>query len=188
MISTVVSTVILAVFYICLAIIVFAPTIYAAWFYLVARKLSRGKSRVPTALVTTFLLNLGVAYFIGRVAFDVVVTRSVSRNNGLAEQTIRNAVRSQEAFRARNGRYYAIGPVRGPHKTDHGLVIEKDVILQVRPRWEDSGGKDDSFEAYAVHVWGREVYLNTKEGDIEKEPFDSQKAKAIRSKLMRSVK
>ncbi len=188
MISTLVSTVILALVYVCLGIIVFAPTIFSVWFYLAARKLSPGKARVPKTLVTTFLVNLVVAFFVGRLAFDVFVTRSLSLNNALAEQTIRAAVQSQEEFHARHGRYYPVGPVRGPYRNEHGLVIGKDVILQVRPLWEDSGSKDDAFEAYAVHVWGREVYFNTREGDIEKEPFDSPKAKNIRSKLIRSVK
>ncbi|MEW6347714.1 MAG: hypothetical protein AB1646_01515 [Thermodesulfobacteriota bacterium] len=188
MTSKIVSMLILALIYACLAIIVFAPTIFAVWFYAVGRRLSPGKTRIPVALVTVFLVNLVVAFFVGKLAFDVFVTRSLSQHNARAEQTMRNAIRSQEEFHARHGRYYSVGPIRGPYTNEHGLAIEKDVILQVRPLWEESGGKDDSFEAYAVHVWGREVYLNTKEGDIEKEPFDSHKAKNIRSKLMRSVK
>ena len=48
--------------------------------------------------------------------------------------------------------------------------------------------EDDSFEAYAVHMFGRHVYINTNNGKIHTEPVDSEKAKEIRSKLVRIVR
>ncbi len=188
MIASVVGTAIIILIYVCLAIIVFSPTIFAGWFYLVARRITRGKAPVPTSLVTTLVVNVLVVLVVGCLAFDHFVTGLVTENDALAEKTLRIAVQCQQEFHVRRGRYYSVGPVRGPYKTADGLEVAKDVILQMRASWEEGTGKDDTFEAYAVHVFGRGVYFNTKGGEIHKEPDASEKAKTIRGRLIRSVK
>jgi hypothetical protein len=188
MLATIVGTTIIALVYICLAIIVFSPTIFAGWFFVVSRRLSREKAGVPKLLLATFTINVIVVFLLGRVAFDHFVIKSVYENDAQVEITMRNAVQSQVEFHARHGRYYAVGPVRGPFRNEHGLEVPKDVILQMRPRWEDVTSRDDSFEACAVHVLGRDAYFNGKDGEIHKAPDASERARAIRSKLVRSVR
>ncbi len=188
MISSVIGTIIVVLVYVCLAIIVFSPTIFAGWFYVVSVRISRRKAPVSTSLFTTFAINVLVALFLARLAFYQFVAKSVSENDALAQWSLGSAVQSEITNHSRRGRYYSEGPLRGPYKNAHGLELGKDVILQMRVTGEQGVSRDDSFEAYAVHVFGRHVYINTNDGKIRIEPDDSDKAKEIRSKLVRSVK
>lgn len=100
---------------------------------------------------------------------------------------MRNAIVSQQRFFAAHGRYYSVGPVRGPYHDKAGLTVEKDVILEVIPQW-DKAGEQETFQAYALDVWGKSLLLNTKDGKVEKAPADSELSATVKSKLLNSVK
>jgi len=187
MVADILWITIVALVYFCIAIIVFAPSLYVVWFYLISRKLSvRSRGLLKTAL-TTFVVNLVLAYFLFHLGSEYFLTRKIAESESLAETTLRNAIDSQEKFRSIHGRYYAVGPIRGPYQDDNGLTVEKDVILEVVPVWDKTLGKQ-VLEAYAVHVWGQSVLANTRDGRIEKTPADSEKSAQLKSKLLRSVK
>jgi len=172
--------------YVCLAIIVFAPTLYAVWFYLVSRKI-RGKSRwlLRTAL-SVFLINAVCAYLLLNLASEYFLNFKAAEKDAVATDAIRSAIASQNRFFHLHGRYYPIGPVRGPYQDENGLTVEKDVILEVSPVRDKKTGAE-SFEAYAVHVWGRKVVTGRPEGAADA-PFDRDEATRIRAKLFNSVK
>ena len=114
MISSIIVMVIIVIVYACLAIIVFSPTIFAGWFYLVSRRIARRKAPVPTSLFTTFAINLLVALFLSRLAFYQFVSKSVSENDALAAWSLGSAVQSEIEYHSRSGRYYSEGPVTWP--------------------------------------------------------------------------
>jgi hypothetical protein len=168
-------------------IVVFAPTIYAVWFYFMGRKVqikSRGLLRIA---ILTGCANIIVAYFLIHLAFDYFLASKVAEQEALTRQTMQNAIVSQQRFFAAHGRYYPVGPVRGPYQNDLGLTVDKDVILEVVPHW-DKAKAQETFQAHALHVWGKGLLLNAKEGKVEKAPSDSEVSAMVRSKLLNSVK
>jgi hypothetical protein len=70
MLREIISTSIIALVYVCLIIIVFAPTIYAVWFYIIGRRISPRSQGLLRIAVYTFCINAVVAYFLFRLAFD----------------------------------------------------------------------------------------------------------------------
>jgi hypothetical protein len=120
-------------------------------------------------------------------AFDYFLASKVAEKEALAMQTMNNAIVSQQRFFATHGRYYSVGPVRGPYQNDLGLTVEKDVILEMVPQW-DKAKAQETFQAYALHVWGKGLLLNTTEDKVEQAPADSEVSAMVRSKLLNSVK
>jgi hypothetical protein len=188
MVRDVIGIAIIVLVYACLIVIVFSPTIYAVWFCVVGRKMAlKNKQRLLRTALMTFCINLILAYFLVHFGFDYVVTSRISEMDDAVGQSVRNAVVSEEKFFARHGRYYPVGPVRGPYKDDHGLVVGKDVVLEVVPVWDKDRGAE-TFKAYAVHIWGRNLISTTKNGKVEKAAPDSEETARLRAKLLRSVR
>lgn len=183
----VIGILIIALIYLCLLVVVFSPTIYAAWFYFMGRKVQIKSKSLLRIVVLTGCANAIVAFFLMHFAFDHIVASKVAEKEALAMQTMNNAIVSQQRFFATHGRYYSVGPVRGPYQNDLGLTVEKDVILEMVPRW-DKVKAQETFQAYALHVWGKSLLLNTTEGKVEKAPADSEVSAMVRSKLLNSVK
>jgi hypothetical protein len=183
----IVGILIIALIYLCLLVVIFSPTIYAAWFYLMGRKVQIKSKSLLRIVVMTGCANAIVAYFLMHFAFDYFLASKVAEKEALAIQTMNNAIVSQQRFFATHGRYYSVGPVRGPYQNDLGLTVEKDVILQMTPQW-DKAKEQQTFQAYALHVWGKSLLLNTTEGKVKKVPADSEVSAMVRSKLLNSVK
>ncbi|MGO9568001.1 MAG: hypothetical protein ACLP5H_10705 [Desulfomonilaceae bacterium] len=183
----VIGILIIAVIYLCLLVVVFSPTIYAVWFYFMGRRVQiKSKSLLRIAILTG-CINATAAYFIMHLAFDYFLASKVAEKEALAMQTMNNAIVSEQRFFASHGRYYSVGPVRGPYQNDLGLTVGKDVILQVVPQW-DKAKAQETFQAYALHVWGKDLLLSTTEGKVEKAPADSEVSDMVRSKMLNSVK
>ena len=173
--------------YLCFLILIFTPTIYAAWLYLVAKKLTTKRKGVTKLLLYTFCLNAIIAYFVASLAFDYFLgAKSAERENSVT-LTMQNAVDSQNKYFAKYGRYYAVGPVRGPYKDDYGLDVEKDVILYITPKW-DKDSQQESFQAYAIYFWSKEVVEGSHDGKLKKLPQDSEESVRMRFKLLNSVR
>jgi hypothetical protein len=188
MVRDVIGIGVIVLVYVCLFVIIFAPTIYAVWFFVVGRKMAvKSKGRLLRSALVTFCINLILAYFLVHFGFDYFVTSRISEMDAAAGQAVKNAVASEERFYAKHGRYYAVGPVRGPYEDDHGLVVEKDIVLEVVPVWDKDKGAD-AFQVYAVHVWGQSLLARTKDGKVEKAPPDSEEAARVKARLLRSVK
>ncbi len=190
MIWDVVGMALIGLFYLCCLVVIFAPTIYAGWFYLISRKLAirpQNLRRVFRVFLYTLCINAMVAYFAIHLAFDYFLGAKTAESRASVMATMANAITSQEKFFASHGRHYAVGPVRGPYQDENGLRVEKDVILEITPRW-DQKSQTEKFNAYAVHVWGGDLFANAGDGKIRAMPSDSEESAQIRSKLRRSVK
>lgn len=183
----VISIAIIALVYICLLIVVFFPTLYAGWIYLVSRKLAVKKKGLLRIALSTFCINAIIVYFLFHLAFDYFLNSKVAEMEAQAAATLRNAVSSQEKFYASHGRYYPLGPVKGPYRDEHGLSVEKDVILEIEPLW-DKADQKETFQAYAIHYWGRQLLFITRDGKIERVSPGSELETRIRSKLIQSVR
>jgi len=188
MVRDILGIAIIVVVYACFLVIVFSPTLYAAWFYIVGRKMAaKSKGRLLRTALFTFSVNLILAYFLVHLGFDYFLTSQVNEKDAIAGQAVRNALVSEEAYHAKHGRYYPVGPIRGPYRDEHGLVVDKDVILEVVPVWDKDRGVE-TFQAHAVHVWGRNLLIGAKDGKVEKAPPDSEQAAALKAKLLNSVR
>jgi len=171
----------------CFLILIFTPTIYAAWLYLVARKLTTKRKGVTKLLLYTFCVNAIIAYFVTHLAFDYFLgAKSAERENSVT-LTMQNAVASQKRYFAEHGRYYAVGPVRGPYNDEYGLHVKKDVILYVTPKW-DKDSQRENFQAYAIYFWNRGVVEGSSDGKLKELSPDSEESVRIRSKLLNSVR
>jgi hypothetical protein len=178
---------IIALVYLCFLILIFTPTIYAAWLYLVARKLTTKRKGVTKLLLYTFCVNVIIAYFVAHLAFDYFLGAKSAEKENSVTLTMQNAVASQNKYFTKYGRYYAVGPVRGPYKDEYGLHVEKDVILYVTPKW-DKGSQRESFQAYAIYFWSKGVVEGGDDGKLKKLPPDSEESVRMRFKLLNSVK
>ncbi len=187
MVQYVISVTVIILIYLCFFIVIFSPTIYAVWFYLVSKKVKLRKKGLFRTAVMTFCINSVLAYFLFHLAFDYFLVSKVAEKDALAEKTLRSAVVTQKKYFKSHGRYYSVGPVRGPYKDDHGLIVQKDVILLVEPRW-DKTRKREIFQAYALHVWGRDLIETTQEGKVVQVPETSEMSTSVRSKLINSTK
>jgi len=188
MVQEIVGVSLIALVYLCLLILLFAPSLYALWLYILGKNVKINRRRLLRTTLTTFLVNVIVAYFVAHLAFVYLLPRQVAERDALAAKAVENAVDSQKRFFASHGRYYAVGPVRGPYRDEHGLAIDKDVILQVVPGWEKSGNGHETFEAYAVHVWGRGLALAKGDGKVANAPPDAENSARIRAKLLNGVR
>jgi hypothetical protein len=187
MVQEIMGTVLVLMVYLCCVVVIFSPTLYTAWLYIVGRRVSlKGRGLLRLAIMT-FAINLVVAYVLVKMAFDFFLPAKIAEWQSLTRTSIRNAVVSQERFFKSNGRFYAVGPVRGPYKDDKGLSVEKDVILEVIPRW-DSKAERETFQAYAVHMLDKGLLRATPDGKVEQPPPDSEESVRVKSKLLNSVK
>lgn len=181
-----VGSAIIAVVYLCIAVIIFAPTIYMGWLYWIGRKLS-GKARGMLRLaMLTFIINGMVAYFLMHFAFNYFLTAKMAEWDAMTRTTMHNAVASQKSFFSSHGRYYPVGPVRGPYNDGHGLSVSKDVILEVVPRWEKQSG-GESIEVYAVHVLAKDLMISSEDGRVER-ARDSPENVKMKERLFNSVR
>jgi hypothetical protein len=187
MVQTAVGTAIVALCYICLTIILFAPTIYVVWLSMVSRKVPGKRKGLTRTTVSTFLINAAVVVLLSYVAFTYLVTSAVAKKDAVARDALRSAVAAERQFFASHGRYYAVGPVRGPYEDESGLIVKEDTILQVVPYW-DEASRREAFRAYALHVWGNDLLAGSEDGRIASAPHDSEKAAKIRARLVNSVK
>jgi hypothetical protein len=178
---------IIGLVYFCLLIVVFSPSIYAFWIFLISRKVSAGKKGPLKIAISIFCINLLIVYFLVHIAFDYVLAAKVAQNEALAATTMRTAIASQQKFFAAHGRYYSVGPVEGPYHDKYGLNVEKDVILEVDPKW-DKADKKETFDAFAIHRWGTHLLFRAKDGKVEKAPPGSKLEVRMRSKLIESVR
>ena len=78
--------------------------------------------------------------------FEVLLPHRMAEIDGLATRSMESAILAQKNFFGSHGRYYSVGPVRGPYTDDNGLKVEKDVILQAEPQW-DKRTQNESFKA-----------------------------------------
>jgi hypothetical protein len=182
-----VGVAIIILVYACFVIIIFSPTLYAAWLYIVGRRMKLKSTRLLRTALITFLMNLVLAGLLVHLGFDYFLPSSIKEKDDIAGQAVENAMLSEERFHASHGRYYPVGPIRGPYRNEQGLVVEKDVILEVVPVWDKERGIE-TFQAYALHVWGRNLLMNTKDGKVEKAPQDSDNAAKTKAKLLNSVR
>ncbi len=70
MLREIIGSSIIALVYLCLLVIIFAPTLYAVWFYIIGRRISVKSRGLLRIAVTTFCINVVIAYFLFRLAFD----------------------------------------------------------------------------------------------------------------------
>ena len=171
--------------YLCLFIIVFSPTLYAVWFYFISRQVSVKRKGLLRIALTTFCINLIVAYFLIHLAFDYFLVSKVAEKDAVAQQTVASAVASEKKFFADRGWYYSVGPVRGPYENDRGLKVPKDVILEIVPKRNKSTGKEN-FDAYAFHVWGGSLIIASNDGKVERAPKNSLEDLNIHERLLKS--
>lgn len=186
MLGSVVTFSILALCYLCLAVIVFAPTLYAAWFYYLSRSDTRRKQKLLRTTLITFVINAALAYVIGTLAFNYLVPPMLAKNDASAMDTLQSAVESQERHFGARGRYYAVGPVKGPFQDEFGLNVPQGVIIEVRPVW-DTEAQKETFEAHAVNIWGSKVLWRRSDGRVAHLSTESDEAAKLRKKLLRSV-
>ncbi len=187
MVQYVFSVAVIILIYVCFFIVLFSPTIYAFWIYAVSRKVNLKKKGLLRTAVTTLCINLVLAYFLFHLAFDYFLVSKVAEKDALAEKALRSAVLTQKKYFDSHGRYYSVGPVRGPYQGPHGLTVQEDVIVMVEPRW-DKIRKKETFQAYALHVWGRDLVAATQEGKVGRLPETSRESTSVRSKLINSTK
>lgn len=171
--------------YLCLFIIVFSPTLYAVWFYFISRQVRVKKKGLLRIALTTFCINLIVAYFLIHLAFDYFLVSKVAENDASAREAIVSAVASEKRFFSDHGRYYSFGPVRGPYRNDRGLKVPKDVILEVVPKRNKSPEKP-TFEVYALHIWGSGLQMSTADGKAQGAPKDSPDHSQIHKRLLKN--
>jgi len=171
----------------CFFIVIFSPTIYTGWIYLVSKRVKLKKKGLFRTAVMTFCINSVLAYFLFHLAFDYFLVSKVAEKDALAEKTLQSAVVTQKKYFDSHGRYYSVGPVRGPYRDDHGLTVHKDVIVLVEPHW-DKKLKRETFQAYALHVWGQDLIAATQEGKVVQVPETSEVSPSVRSKLINSTK
>lgn len=187
MLTQIFAIAVIALVYLCLAVIVFAPSIYVWWIYYVAGRVGGRSKRLLRTALTILVINLIVVYFLVHLGSNYVLSNRVARQDAAAVETVRDAVGAQERFFQKHGRYYAVGPVRGPHRDEYGLEVEDDLILQVVPRWNTDKNRP-GFQAYALHVWGNKVALADEEGTVRQKKRDSREGERISRRLVLSVK
>lgn len=187
MASYLVGVAVIILVYVCFFIVIFSPSIYAFWIYAVSRKVNLKKKGLLGTALTTLCINVVLAYFLFHLAFDYFLVSKVAEKDALAEKALRSAILTQKTYFKSRGRYYSVGPVRGPYQDRHGLTVHEDVILMVEPFW-DKTLKKETFRAYALHVWGRDLIAATQEGKIGRLAETSDESRSMRSKLVKSTK
>jgi hypothetical protein len=173
--------------YFCLLVIAFCPTLYAVWIYVVGRKVKVKKKSMGRVVLSTLCVNLIFVYFTVHLMYEVVLPHKVAEIDGLVSRSMENAIAAEKSFFGAHGRYYSVGPVRGPYADKNGLKVEKDVILQVEPHWDKTARKE-SYKAYGVHVFGKRVFVSANDDKVQDTASDAELSARIRSKLINSVK
>lgn len=181
------ESILLGTVYFCLIVVVFSPTLYVLWLYVIGRRVPIKAKGLLKLTLTTFIINATIAYFMVHLAFDYVVTAKMAEWQGMARASLDKAIMSEEKFFSSHGRYYAVGPVRGPYKDEYGLLVEKDVILEVIPTW-DAQSNSETFQAYAVHIVSRDLLHATKDGKVRHTPHDTEESTRIKAKLFNSIR
>ncbi len=181
---------IVGIFYACLLVVLFAPSLYTGWFYYISRKLSmkNKKQKLFRTFTVTFLLNLIVVYVLFSIMFKHVLPSQIKAKDQMAHKTMKSVQESQQRFFSEHGRYYMVGPVRGPYKDPHGLKVAENVIVQAVPKFTRDSKSKQTFKAYAIHVWGNSAYVREPDGTVKTLNNNSSEVKGIRSKLIRSAK
>ncbi len=187
MIKNLVGVSIIVLVYVCLLVIAFSPTLYAVWIYVVGRSAKLKKKSMGSVVLSTLCVNLIFVYFAFHLMFDVFLPKRMAEIDGQATRSIESAIQAEKNFFGSHGRYYSLGPVRGPYTDDNGVTVEKDVILRVEPHW-DKTIQVESFKAYAIHVFGKSVLISTNDGKVLDAASDTELSATIRSKLINSVK
>lgn len=187
MVQSALGTAIVALCYVCLAVILFAPTIYVVWLSRVSGNVPGKRKGFIRTTVPTFLINAAIVVLLSYFAFTYFVPSAAAKRDAMASDTLRAAIAAEKQFFASHGRYYAIGPVRGPYEDESGLSVKEGVILQVVPYW-DEVSRRKAFKAYALHVWGNDLLTGSEDGRIAPSSHDPEKAARIRSRLVNSVK
>jgi hypothetical protein len=183
----IVGTGIVGLVYFCCLIVIFSPTIYVCWLYVIGRKVE-GKARGLGRLsCLTFAINLMVAYFLIKLAFEGFLVNKVAEWQNVTVAAIGSAVAAEKRHFQSHGKYYAVGPVRGPYSDQYGLSVNADVILEVVPSW-DSALKRETFRVYAVHVLAKKLIEGSGDGKVAQAPPESRESQTITSKLFNSVK
>jgi len=185
--SNIIGIVVIAIIYLCIVIVLFSPSLYTGWLLIMSRYTKVKRTGILKVAITTFAVNAIVVLFLYHLVFDYFLAYKVAEKDAAAAQAVENAIVSQENFYSAHGRYYPVGPIRGPYHDDHGLTVEKDIILKVEPHWDKVSAKE-TFKAYAVHVFGKEIAVSEGDKKIQKSPTDSGEPAAIRAKLLNSVK
>ena len=187
MVQDVAGIALLVIVYVCLGIIVLAPTIYLAWFYVVSRKI-RGVGKVSLrSVILTAIANVIVGYFIFFLIHGWIYVPNVNSNDAIARALVEKTIASEKVFFEKHGRYYEVGPVRGPYSEPNGIKIEKNVILEVTRMW-DKSRKKESFQAIAMHLWGDKIFTGNAGGIEEENHADSAQAASIRARLIANTK
>ncbi len=145
------------------------------------------REKLRRIVVVTCFLNFLVAYILYQFAFGLFVPNKVAQMDDTVRETINTAESAEKRFYNLKGRYYSVGPVKGPYSDENGLKVEKDVILQVEPEWDKNAARE-TFKAYAMHAWGNNLLIFDELGKIVKPDKKSPEAARIKSKLMNSVK
>jgi len=187
MLWSIFESILLGTVYLCLTVLVFSPSLYVLWLYIIGRRMPIKAEGLLRLTVTTFLINAIVAYFMVHLAYDYLLTAKMAEWQGMARTSLDKAITSEEKFFSSHGRYYAVGPVRGPYKNEYGLLVEKDVILEVVPTW-DTQSNSETFQAYAVHIVSRDLLHATKDGKVHQPPHDSEESTRIKAKLFNSIR
>ena len=186
MFQYIISLCVIGLVYVCLFILIFSPTLYAFWFYLIGNKVRLKKKSLLRIALTTFVINAVIAFFLVHLAFDYFLTAKVAEKDALAAQSLESALTAEKKFYRVHGRYYAVGPVRGPYRDDHGLTVQQGVILAVEPRWDKAKNRE-VLDAYALHVLGNNLLTGTEDGKVKRVTDKSPVFDKLRKKLMRSV-
>lgn len=187
MLQQTIGLIVLLICYVCFAVIVFSPTIYVAWLYVASRRTPSEAPVRPRILVSTLVVNAILGYLLAYLAYDYFVITQVAEQDATAVAAVREAIESERRYFAAQGRYYEVGPVRGPYENEHGLKVSANVILEVVSGW-DAQEEKETFQAYAAHVRGRKAVQGGPDGNVEQIAPDSARAFSIRSKLINSVK
>lgn len=186
MVQHVIGLSVIVIVYVCLFILIFSPTIYAVWFYVIGRKVRIKKNSLLRIAITTFCINAVIAYFLVHLAFDYFLKAKVAEKDALAAKSLESALSTEKKYFRVHGTYYSVGPVRGPYQDSHGLTVQKDVILVVEPRW-DKAKEREALEAYALHVWGKNLLTGAEEGKVKSLAAETEHSDRVRKRLMRSV-
>jgi hypothetical protein len=187
MIKTAIGIIIIGLVYLCLAILLFAPTIYAVWIYVIGRKVKLRRRNPLNSLLSTVLINLIIVYVIFHFGFGSLAPSILAETDNLALQTMKDAIVCERKHFDKHGRYFSVGPVKGPYDDENGVKVPRDVILMIEPYWNKSHGKED-ISAYAMHVWGKNVAHGDALGNLESTSRDSQSVSQVKSKLLNSTR
>lgn len=183
----IVGTGIVGLVYLFCLIVIFSPTVYVCWLYVIGRKVGGKAKGLARLSCLTFAINLMVAYFLVKLAFEGFLVNKVTEWQNATIAAIGSAVTAEKRFFRSHGRYYEVGPVRGPYEDQYGLSVKQDVILEVVPSW-DKELKKETFRVYAVHVLAKRLMECSQNATPASAAPASPENEKIKSRLFDSVK